>query len=58
MAVFKKKPKEEEPAPQETPKAAPRESREKFEHECVVEGCYNVKAPGQTYVCHEHVRSN
>ena len=25
---------------------------------CVIEGCMNLKAAGQTYVCAKHVRTN
>lgn len=30
----------------------------KGEHTCVVDGCWNTKEKGQTYVCSQHIRSN
>jgi len=36
----------------------PPPKKEKTESQCVHEGCYEPKAPGQTYVCAKHVRSN
>jgi len=31
---------------------------EKTDAHCVVEGCMEVKAPGQTHVCTQHIRTN
>lgn len=36
---------------------APKLPEPKSENICVVEGCHNEKALGQTYVCTEHVRA-
>jgi len=30
----------------------------KTDRHCAVDGCFEEKAPGQTYVCAKHVRSN
>lgn len=30
----------------------------KTEDQCVMDGCYNPKAPAQTYLCVKHMRSN
>lgn len=50
----KKKEVEEAPIPKKTVKA---EITEKPEDICVVEGCSDKKAPGQTHVCSRHVRA-
>lgn len=31
---------------------------EKTDRQCVVEGCFDEKAPGQTHVCVKHVRAS
>lgn len=33
------------------------QARVKDDHTCVVDGCYEPKAPGQTYVCVKHIRT-
>lgn len=53
MAVFKKKP----IAHEEVEQPKKEEVKEKAEDTCDVEGCYEKKAPGQTYVCQKHIRA-
>ena len=45
--------KKEVPKPFNPPKI-----KTKTEEMCEVEGCFDVKAPGQSHVCTKHVRSN
>jgi len=58
MRLLKRKTEKTKEKPKEPSDDVETPRPEKTERHCAVDGCMEEKAPGQTYVCTRHVRTN